>query len=88
MAPLVYILCALMSSVCAGLLLNSYRRTRLRLLCWSGACFVCLALANIILFVDLIIIPQRDLLLLRNTLVLCGVLLLLFGLIWEAERNK
>jgi hypothetical protein len=83
----VYILCALTSSVCAALLLNSCRRTGLRLLLWSGACFVCLAAGNIILFIDLIILPQIDLLLCRNIVVLWGLLLLLFGLIWDTEKK-
>ena len=86
-AAFVYILCALTSSVCAGLLLNSYRRTALRLLFWSGACFVCFAAANIILFVDLVLFPHVDLLMWRNLAVLIGLCLLIFGLIWDTERK-
>jgi hypothetical protein len=88
MAAFVYILCALTSSVCAALLLNSYRRTRLRLLFWSGACFVCLALGNILLFVDLEVVPHIDLSLYRNGAVLGGLVLLIYGLVWDAEMNK
>jgi hypothetical protein len=87
MAAFVYILCALTSSVCAGLLLNSYRRTALRLLFWSGACFVCFAIANIILFLEKVVLPHSDLLLWRNLAVLIGLVLLIFGLIWDAERK-
>jgi hypothetical protein len=88
MAAFVYILCALTSSVCAALLLNSYRRTGLRLLFWSGACFVCLAIGNVLLFVDRIVLPHVDLLFWRNSVVLIGLLLLVYGLIWDAERNQ
>jgi len=88
MAAFVYILCALTSSVCAALLLNSYRRTALRLLFWSGACFVGLALGNVLLFVDLVVLRHIDLLLWRNLAVLAGLVLLIYGLIWDAERNK
>ncbi len=88
MAAFVYILCALTSSVCAGLLWNSYRRTGLRLLFWSGACFVCLAIGNVMLFVDLIVLTQVDLLIARNGAVLLGLLLLVYGLTKDVERNK
>ena len=83
MAQFVYILCALTSIVCAGLLLRSYRRTPVRLLFWSAACFVCLAIGNILLFVALVVLPHIDLLMWRNLAVLIGLALLIYGLIWE-----
>lgn len=88
MAPFVYLLCALTSSVCAALLLNSYRRTALRLLFWSGACFVCLAIGNVLLFIDLVVLREIDLLLWRNIAVFLGVVLLIYGLIFDAEGTK
>ena len=88
MAPFVYLLCALTSSVCAALLLNSYRRTALRLLFWSGACFVCLAIGNILLFVDLVVYREVDLLIWRNLAVFVGVALLIYGLIFDSEGTK
>jgi hypothetical protein len=87
-AAFVYILCALTSSVCAALLLNNYRRTGLRLLFWSGACFVCLALGNVLLFIDLILLPHIDLMLMRNLTVLLGLVLLIYGLIGDVEKTK
>ncbi len=85
----VYILCALTSSVCAGLLLVNYRHTGLRLLFWSGACFTCLAVANVLLFLDLIVFPTTlDLTIWRNSAALIGLMLLIYGLIWDAERTK
>jgi hypothetical protein len=85
MAAFVYILCAVTSVVCAVLLLRAARRTPNRLLFWSGNSFIALALANILLFVDLIMVPNYDLLLLRNIATFCGEAMLLYGLIWEAE---
>lgn len=89
MAEFVYILCALTSCVCAALLLNNYRRTGLRLLFWSGACFVCLGIGNVILFIDLVLLPKTiDLSVWRNTAALIGLMLLIYGLVWDSERNN
>ena len=85
MAAFVYILCALTSVLCAVLLLRASHRTPTRLLFWSGNSFIALAIANILLFVDLVMIPNHDLLILRNVVTLLGVVMLLYGLIWEAE---
>lgn len=82
-AALVYILCALTSLLCAGLLLRSYRRSGSRLLFWSSLCFVGLALNNVLLFVDLVLVPTIDLSVLRGSLALTSLLVLLYGLIWE-----
>jgi hypothetical protein len=85
MAEAVYILCALTSLACAVLLLRGYGRTRMRLLLWSGLCFVALAVSNLVLFVDLVVIPGRDLSLVRSSLGLVGVATLLYGLIWDEQ---
>jgi hypothetical protein len=85
MAAFVYILCALTSICCAALLLRSARRSPTRLLYWSGVSFIFLALANVLLVVDLLIVPDLDLLFLRNFTTFVAVVTLLFGLIWETE---
>jgi hypothetical protein len=85
MAAFVYILCALTSVLCAALLLRASHRSPSRLLFWSGYSFICLAAANILLFVDLVMVPNHDLLILRNVITLLGIVMLLYGLIWEAE---
>lgn len=85
MADAVYLLCALTSLSCAVLLLRGYVRSRVRLLLWSCLCFVGLALNNILLVLDLIVLPESDLSLLRNLPALVGLALLVYGLIWEAE---
>lgn len=83
MGTLVYILCAATSTLCAFMLLKSFVQTKTRLLLWSGICFSLLALANAVLYVDLLVIPQVDLSPLRNFLTAVGSIILLFGLIWE-----
>jgi hypothetical protein len=85
MAAAVYMLCALTSIVCATLLLRTSSRSGARLLFWSGWGFACLALGNVMLFIDLVMVPERDLLLVRNFLTLGGIAMMLYGLIWEAE---
>jgi hypothetical protein len=81
MAQIVYVLCGLTSILCAGLLYRRYRLSHASLLLWSTWGFVCLALTNILLFVDLIILPQIDLSPLRSALTLAGMLMLIFGLL-------
>ena len=84
-APLVYVLCALTSLGCAALLLRSYAQGRSRLLLWSGVCFVFLALNNVLLFVDLVVVPTTDLSIWRGLTGLAGLLVLVFGLVWDAQ---
>ena len=85
MATLVYVLCALTSAACAALLLRGYARSRVRLLLWVGLCFVGLALNNVLLFVDVRIAPDVDLSLWRSLPALAGLLVLLYGLVWETR---
>jgi uncharacterized protein DUF5985 len=85
MATLVYVLCALTSAACAVLLLRAYLRGRVRLLLWVGLCFVGLALNNLLLFVDVRIAPDVDLSLWRSLPALAGLLVLIYGLVWETR---
>jgi hypothetical protein len=85
MAGAVYILCALTSLACAVLLLRGYRQSGVRLLFWSGLCFIGLALNNGLLFLDKKVFPDVDLFVLRSLPALGGLMLLLYGLIWETE---
>ena len=85
MAATIYILCALTSLACAGLLLGSYRRTRHRLLFWSGWSFVAMTVNNLFLVLDKLVFPEIDLLPARLWTALISMLLLLVGLIYEKE---
>jgi hypothetical protein len=82
---LVFVLCALTSLACAALLLRGWRRTRQRLLLWSGLCFAGLALNNLLLIVDVRFTPAHDLSLVRTLPALVGVGLLLYGFVWDAH---
>jgi len=83
----VYFLCAATALACGVLLLRGYRKTRTRLLLWCGLCFLLLFLENAVLFVDLMIVPSVDLLLVRRSISLIAVSVLLFGLVWDTPRR-
>jgi len=85
MSSLVYTLEAIVSFVCAGLLLRGYVRGRRKLLLWSGLCFLVLGISNALIFVDLVVLPQTDLYLLRLSSTTLAMVLLLYGLIWESN---
>jgi len=83
LAIAVYILCAATSGLCAVLLLRGHARSRARLLFWSGLCFAGLALNNLLLIVDVRIVPTVDLSVWRTIPALVGISLLIYGLVWE-----
>jgi hypothetical protein len=66
------------------LLFRGYAQSGVRLLFWSGLCFVFLTLNNVLLFADVLVF-SADLRLYRAIAALCGVLCLLYAFIWEAE---
>ena len=85
---LVYLLCFLTSALCAVLLTRQYRRTAAPLLLWSSACFIFLALSNLLVVVDMVVLgPEISLRIWRLVLTLLAVSVLLFGFIWEAEKE-
>jgi hypothetical protein len=79
------LLASLTSLACMVLLFRAYFANGLRLLLWSALCFVCLTANNVLLFLDLVIFPDLDLRIFRLYTALTGVLLLLYGFLWEAE---
>jgi hypothetical protein len=83
-----YLLCAATALVCVGLLLRAFLRTGVRLLLWSGICFIALSLENALLFLDVVIVPDVDLQAWRNIVALVGLLCLLFGLIWDNRMGR
>jgi len=85
-AVAVYILCALASLACAALLLRGYRRSRVKLLLWSGLCFACFFVNNVVLVIDVRLLPEHDLSIIRTLPSVLGIALLLYGLIWESDR--
>jgi hypothetical protein len=83
----VYLLCFATSTACAWLLLAGWRRTRARLLLWSALCFVFLAANNLLVVLDLLILPSWDLRIERLLLALIALVVLLFGFIWDLEEE-
>jgi len=83
MAMVAYGLGVMTSVFCAFLLIRSYRAQQTALLLWCSLCFVGLALNNIILFVDLFVVPEVDLETWRSLTALAALVLMLIGLIWE-----
>jgi hypothetical protein len=85
MRSAVYVLGTLTTLACGVLLLRGYLRTRMKLLLWSGICFIGLALSNLLIFVDLVMLPDVDLYFWRLVTAALSMLVLLYGLIWEGE---
>ena len=75
---LVYTLCFLTSATCAVLLGRTFVRSRARMLFWSAACFTLLALNNLFVVFDLILLPSTDLAPYRTATSLGAVATLLY----------
>ena len=80
-----YVVAVLSSAACAVLLLRGYLRRRVRLLMWSGICFIGLTVNNVALFVDLVVFPDLDLRPARLIPALIGMTLLLYGFICDSD---
>jgi hypothetical protein len=85
MQGLVYLLCAATSFLCAVLLFRGFARTGVRLLLFSGICFIGFTADNIVLYFDLVVIPEIDISLVRRLPGLIALAVLLFGLVWESK---
>lgn len=82
----IYLLCLATSVGCAWLLARSYLGNRSRLILWTAICFVFIALNNLLVVIDLVVLPTGiDLLPMRRLASLLAVSVLLFGFIWETE---
>lgn len=83
MGPVVYVLCAATSALCAALLIRGYRASRSRLLLWSSICFIGLAANNALLVVDRLVIEDVDLSTWRLAPAVVGMAALVYGLVSE-----
>ena len=81
----VYLLCSLTSFVAMLLVYRSYLQSRTRLLLWTALAFVALAVDNLVLSVDIVMLPEISLLMLRHLVSLLAVGLLLYGFVWELD---
>jgi len=86
LAPAVYILGFLVTLACGVLLFRAYSVVAKRLLLWSAVCFCGLAISNLLVFIDLVLLPQVDLYPLRLITAAASMLILLYGLIWEGQQ--
>jgi len=80
---ILYLLCFCTCLFCCMLLIRSHRINRSRILLWSAACFALLALNNLLVVIDLILLPTVDLSLPRLIASFLAVSTLLVGFIWE-----
>ena len=87
MAEAVYLGCGLTSLLCALLLARAFSQTRTALLFWSALGFSGLAASNILMFIDLIIVPQTDLSVLRAAISAIAMTALAGGLVWSARER-
>jgi len=86
MGPAVYILGTLVTLSCAILLHRAYMVGRRRLLLWSAVCFYLLALSNLLVFVDLVVLPNVNLYRWRLATAALAMLILIYGLILEGDK--
>jgi hypothetical protein len=85
MAGLVYLLCAGTCLLCAIMLLRGYANQKVRLLLWSGVCFIGLMIENVMLYVDVVVVPDIDLSLWRKIPGLLAIVVLVFGMIYDSK---
>lgn len=87
MIAVVYLLCAFTSTLCFVLLVRAYLRSRQSLLFWSSLCFLGLAMNNVVLVYDALVVPHVDLSLLRNIPTVLGLGCMIYGFIQEQGRS-
>ena len=80
---IIYLLCVVAGLLCAFLLARAYTRGRTRLLIWSSICFAMLALNNLVVAIDVLLLPEVDLTIPGAVTALLAVAVLLYGFIWE-----
>jgi hypothetical protein len=80
-AELIYLLCAGTSLLAAGLLIRQHRVRGTPLLFWSSLAFVGLGLNNVLVYLDLAILPSTDLSLIRTLPAAAALLVLVYGLV-------
>ena len=84
-AASVYLLCLATSVVCAVLVARAWRRSGSRLLLWTALSFAFLALNNMLVVADMVVLPGVDLWLWRQLAAGLAIGVLLFGFIGEAR---
>lgn len=84
-ASAVYVLSTLVSAACTWLLARAYLRSNARLLFWSAICFGGFCLNNLMLFADVVLLPNVDLSVWRMVPALAGIAAMCYGLVTESR---
>jgi hypothetical protein len=84
-AESIYLLCAATSLTATVLLTRHYLARRTALLFWSSIAFAGFSLNNILVYVDLAVLPGSNLALVRSLLAMLAMLALVFGLTKEVR---
>jgi hypothetical protein len=87
MSFFVYALCGVTSLACFVLLLRHYLQARSTLALRSSIAFLCFAIANTLLFLDLIVWPELNLSVFRNLTNLAGAIVLLIAVTSDRGRD-
>lgn len=85
-AEAIYLLCALTSLAAAVLLFRYFHHRRNRLLFWSALAFGGLALNNVLVYLDLALLPSIDLSLARSVAGAVAMLTMAYALASEGQR--
>jgi hypothetical protein len=86
-AGVVFVMCALTCVFCLALLVRAYRTSRGRLVLWTAICFTGLALNNILLAINELLIPHTHIAW-RGIPAAAGLLALMYGLGAEEVRSR
>ena len=84
-AEVIYLLCAATSLTAAVLLTRHYRARRTPLLFWSSLSFAGFSVNNILVYVDLAVLPSAGLALPRALIAMLSMLALVYGLTKEVR---
>jgi hypothetical protein len=85
MAILAYLLSFGTALACAVLLTRAHRNGRTPLLFWSAFCFWGLSVSNGLAIMDVFVVPNTDMYWMRLGTALASVIVLLYGMVWEAR---
>lgn len=87
MTSLIYILCGITSFVVAYLQWKTYVANRTPFLLWMSIGFFAFFVNNVFLYLDYITDPSFPLFVPRTLSSLVGLCSILYGFIWEAEKE-
>ena len=81
-----YLQCFFTSATCAWQLKRSYLRVSGQMLFWSALCFGLLAVNNLLVILDMLVVHSIDLGIYRLIASMAAVSVLVFGFIWQGEE--